>query len=96
MWLLSCFFADRLLLSFPLRCSYLDKVKLPSSGEEVAPGDEYALRIGHRAMSEISVKAIYESMCLVSDAKRSALRAAMLSVRADEARCFDCTWLGRT
>jgi len=43
----------------------LDKVKVPSTGEEVAPGDEVALRIGHRALAEISIKAIYESMCWV-------------------------------
>ena len=46
-------------------CSYLDKVKVPPTGEEVAPGDEVALRLGHRALAEISVKTIYESMCLV-------------------------------
>lgn len=47
--------------------SYLDRVKLPASAEEVAPGDEVILRIGHRALAEISVKDIYESMCKVRE-----------------------------
>ena len=43
-------------------CSYLDRVKLPVR-EDVLPGDDYALRIGARALAEIDAQTLYESMC---------------------------------